>query len=170
MWSTTGNIAAGSSSKTVQSAPPTRVLVDPQSGNIQTDLAGLATGGGIGVLATVTGVAPGNVDLIAVIGTVDAGDAGIRATGNLNIAATAVLNASNISVSGSSTGTPTAPTVSAPNIGGLASASATAGASTSSADMAAKEQAKNQASTTKEELPSIIVVDVLGYGAGEEGQ
>ncbi len=170
IWSSTGNIAAGSSAKTVQSAPPTRVLIDPQSGNIQTDLAGLATGGGIGVLATVTGVAPGNVDLIAPVGTVDAGDAGIRATGNLNIAATAVLNASNISVSGTSTGTPTAPTVTAPNISGLAAASNTGGAANSAADTIAKETAKNQAAPTNEELPSIIVVDVLGYGAGEEGQ
>ncbi|MFZ2280014.1 MAG: filamentous hemagglutinin family protein, partial [Prosthecobacter sp.] len=76
IWSTTGDIAAGSSSKTVQSAPPTRVLIDPQSANVATDLAGLATGGGIGVLATVVGVRPGNVDLIAPIGAVDAGDAG----------------------------------------------------------------------------------------------
>ena len=28
------------------------MLVDPQSGNVETDLAGLATGGGIGVLPT----------------------------------------------------------------------------------------------------------------------
>jgi filamentous hemagglutinin len=44
---------------------------------------------------------------------IDAGDAGIRATGNLNIA---VLNASNISIGGTSAGTPSAPSVSAPNI------------------------------------------------------
>ena len=67
----------------MKSAPPTRVLIDPQSGAVQTDLAGLATGGGIGVLATVAGVAPGNVDLIAPVGVVDAGDAGIRSSGNL---------------------------------------------------------------------------------------
>ena len=59
IWSSEGDIAAGASSKTVASAPPTRVLIDPQSGDVKTDLAGLATGGGIGVLATVAGVAPG---------------------------------------------------------------------------------------------------------------
>ena len=59
----------------VQSAPPTQVLVDPQSADVQTDLAGLATGGGIGVLATLAGVAPGNVDLIAPVGVIDAGRA-----------------------------------------------------------------------------------------------
>ena len=53
IWSTNGSIDAGASSKTVQSAPPTRVIVDPQSADVDTDLAGLATGGGIGVLAAV---------------------------------------------------------------------------------------------------------------------
>ncbi len=138
IWSSTGDIAAGSSSKTVQSAPPTRVIIDPQSANVQTDLAGLATGGGIGVLTTVVGVPPGDVDLIAPVGVVDAGDAGIRSSGNLNIAATAVLNASNISVAGTSTGTPSAPAVSAPNIGGLSAASSAAGSSSSAAEAAAK--------------------------------
>ena len=52
IWSSSGDIAAGASPKTVTSAPPTRVLIDPQSGDVETDLAGLATGGGIGVLAT----------------------------------------------------------------------------------------------------------------------
>jgi len=41
---------------------------------------------------------------------------------NLNIAATKVLNADNIQVSGSSSGTPTVVTPAAPNIGGLSSA------------------------------------------------
>ena len=115
IWSTTGDIAAGASSKTVQSAPPTRVLIDPQSGDVKTDLAGLATGGGIGVLDTVAGVPPGDVDLIAPAGTVDAGDAGIRVSGNLNISAVQVLNAGNIAVSGVSAGVPT---VAAPNLAG----------------------------------------------------
>ena len=119
IWSSRGDIAAGASSKTVQSAPPTRVVFDPQSASVKTDLAGLATGGGIGVLESVAGVAPGNVDLIAPTGTIDAGDAGIRSTGKLNVAATQILNASNIQAGGGSTGTPTA-SVSAPNLGSLA--------------------------------------------------
>ena len=106
IWSSEGNIAAGASSKTVQSAPPTRVLVDPQSGEVKTDLAGLATGGGIGVLTTVAGVPPGDVDLIAPAGTIDAGDAGIRVSGNINLAALQVLNVGNIQVQGASAGVP----------------------------------------------------------------
>jgi Filamentous haemagglutinin family outer membrane protein len=42
-------------------------------------------------------------------GTVDAGDAGIRVSGNLVIAAFQVLNANNIQVQGTSVGVPTGP-------------------------------------------------------------
>jgi len=167
IWSTDGNIAAGASSKTVQSAPPTRVLIDPQSGDVKTDLAGLATGGGIGVLESVAGVAPGDVDLIAPAGTVDAGDAGIRVSGNLNISAAVILNASNISVGGASTGTPPPPA--APNIGGLTAGANTAGAATSSANDIARQQAGNQAGG-QQDVPSIITVEVLGYGDGTQGE
>ncbi len=164
IWSSTGNIAAGSASKTVQSAPPTRVLVDPQSGNIEPDLAGLATGGGIGVLATVPGVPIGNVSLIAPAGTVDAGDAGIRATGKVDIAATQVLNATAISSGGRHESL-------APrrHRRRLVSSSITAASNTSSASAnAAAEVAKQGHSPVQqEEFPSIITVEVLGYGGGD---
>lgn len=161
IWSTTGNIAAGASSKTVQSAPPTRVLIDPQSGAVQTDLAGLATGGGIGVLETVSGALPSDVDLIVPNGTVDAGDAGIRASGNLSIAAVQVLNAGNIQVGGKSTGLPT---VTAPNVAGLSAASSAAGAGSNAANEVARQQQQNSAGQQISSLPSIITVEVLGYG------
>ncbi len=165
IWSSQGDIAAGASAKTVQSAPPTRVLVDPQSATVQTDLAGLATGGGIGVLATVQGVVPGDVDLIAPKGSIDAGDAGIRVSGNLNVAALTVLNADNIQVAGASIGTSSAPVVAAPSLGGFAAPSGAATASSAVTDEAAK---RNRTQTTPvEELPSIITVEVLGYGGGD---
>jgi len=169
IWSSTGDIAAGTSSKTVQSAPPTRVLIDPQSANVATDLAGLATGGGIGVLATVAGVAPANVDLIAPIGAVDAGDAGIRATGNLNIAATIVLNSANISVGGTSAGTPAAVSVAAPSLGGLAAASSSAAAGTSAANSQAPKDDKEEQALGQDQ-PSFITVQVIGYGGGDGGE
>lgn len=161
IWSSAGDIAAGASSKTVQSAPPTRVLIDPQTGELKVDLGGLATGGGIGVLASVEGVEPGSVDLIAPAGVVDAGDAGIRATGNLSIAATQVLNADNISVGGSAAGVSTAPIVATPNISGL-----TAGATANAANNSAAQNMANQADPTADHggAPSIITVEVLGYG------
>ena len=164
IWSTLGDIAAGASSKTVQSAPPTRVLLDPQSGDVKTDLAGLATGGGIGVLQTVTSVPPGDVDLIAPNGSIDAGDAGIRASGNLNISAVQVLNASNIQVGGASNGTPA---VAISSLGNLQmAAQTTTPTTTTGADerVAAQQRA---AQSQQQDLPSLITVEVIGYGGGD---
>jgi len=166
IWSSQGDIAAGTAAKTVVSAPPTRVTFDSTSAEVQTDLGGLATGGGIGVLASVAGVAPGSVTLIAPVGTVDAGDAGIRATGDITIAAATVINADNISAGGSTVGVPATPTVAAPNIAGLSSASSSTGAANSAATQVAN-QARPE--PTPEETPSVIAVEVLGYGGGEEG-
>jgi filamentous hemagglutinin len=162
IWSTVGDIDAGASSRTVQSAPPTRVLVDSQSANVQTDLAGLATGGGIGVLETVIGAPPGNVDLIAPVGTVNAGDAGIRSSGNINVAAAQVLNANNIQAAGSSTGVPTS---SVPNISAAVAAASAGGASQNAANAAATRQQPSQ--SQQEDLPSIISVEVIGYGGDD---
>jgi filamentous hemagglutinin family protein len=163
IWSSTGDIAAGASAKTVKSAPPTRVLIDPQSADVKTDLAGLATGGGIGVLATVEGVPPGAVDLIAPDGVVDAGDAGIRASGTVSIAATKVLNASNINAA-TTVGVPSsAPPPAAPPPAPPASNSTAA--TNSAANEIASQAARQQ--NTQNDTPSVFDVEVVGYGGGE---
>jgi filamentous hemagglutinin family protein len=163
MWSSNGDIAAGSSSRTIQSAPPTRVIVDPQSASVETDLAGLATGGGIGVLATVAGVEAGDVDLIAPTGVIDAGDAGIRVTGNINLAAVQVVNAGNISAGGSTSGAPAA--VSPPSVSATTNASnAAAAAGNETTEPADQNTAKLEEAEVEE--PSLITVEVLGYGGG----
>ena len=164
VWSTLGSIAAGSGSKTVHAAPPTRVLINPQSATVENDLAGLATGSGIGVLATLVGVPPGDVDLIAPAGTIDAGDAGIRASGNVSVAALHVVNASNIQASGTTSGVPV---VAPPNISGLTSASSSTAASSSAASSVAASQ-QNATQTQAAEIPSLIDVEVLGYGGGDD--
>ncbi len=164
IWSSKGDIAAGSAAKTVRSAPPTRVLIDPQSASVETDLSGLATGGGIGVLQTVPDAPAGNVDLIAPEGVIDAGDAGIRSAGNLNLAAASVLNAANIQTGGAVAGAP----VAAPslNLGALSSANTTAAAAGGS-DLVPGSTAA-AAAAAAERLPSIYNVEVIGYGGGEE--
>jgi hypothetical protein len=165
MWSSFGNIAAGSAPRTVVTAPPTRVVIDVTSGSVQTDLGGLATGGGIGVLAAVEGVKPGNVDLIAPEGFVDAGDAGIRVTGNLNIAAQVVINAGNISAGGTTTGTsvsaPAAPSVSA-----VSNASNASAATSAAVTQPAQESTNEAPPAPPAEVTSDFSVEVIGYGGG----
>jgi hypothetical protein len=163
IWSSQGDIAAGTSSRTVQSAPPTRVIIDPQSAAVQTDLAGLATGGGIGVLATIQGVNPGDVDLIAPSGIIDAGDAGIRVSGNINLAAVQVVNSGNIAAGGTSSGG--AVSVAAPSVAAITTASNTA-ANTSPASSATPENPQERQRETDAVEPSIITVEVIGYGGG----
>ena len=164
IWSTLGDIAAGTSSKTVQSAPPTRVLIDPQSANVKTDLSGLATGGGIGALETVSGVAPSDIDLIAPSGAIDAGDAGIRASGNLTISAIQVLNASNIQVGGATTGAP----VSMPSgFGSLTISVQTPQLQAGPSSPEQLEAERRREADQQQDVPSFITVEVVGYGGGD---
>jgi hypothetical protein len=140
---------------------------------VQTDLAGLATGGGIGVLAAVAGVTAGNVDLIAPIGFIDAGDAGIRSTGNLNLAAKEILNADNILVGGIAVGAPpaappaAAPAAAPPASAPPAGANSAAAANNNTADTASRN---NAAAGQGDQAPSIFSIDILGYGGGDGGE
>ncbi len=85
-------------------------------------------------------------------------------TGNLNIAAVRVLNADNIQVAGTSSGTPTPVVPAAPNISGITQANA----ATASTASAAEENAKrNQPPPPLEPEDSTITVEVLGYGGGD---
>ena len=133
---------------------------------MKTDLAGLATGGGIGVLATVAGTAPGDVDLIAPKGAVDAGDAGIRSSGNLTIAAAQVLNASNIAVAGTSAGTPAAAPA-APAVSAPAPPPPPPGNTKTAADPTAGAQEAERNAAVQQLPVSEVTVEVLGYGGSD---
>ncbi|THF60457.1 filamentous haemagglutinin family protein [Pseudothauera rhizosphaerae] len=152
-WSAEGDINAGRGAKTtVVYTPPLRVY--DQWGNVTLSPQTPSTGAGIATLNPIPEVPPGDVDLIAPLGTIDAGEAGIRVSGNVNLAALQVVNAENIQVQGEATGLPVVASV---NIGALTSASAAA----NSATQAAQDMARNQ---TRQARPSIISVQVLGFG------
>ncbi len=120
-----------------------------------------STGAGIGTLNPIPQVPRGNINLIAPLGTVNAGEAGIRVSGNINVAALHVVNAANIQVQGTATGIPTTAAV---NTGALSAASAASSAVTSLAEDLAK---RAQPQPVPQDIPSIITVQVVGFGGGE---
>src|SRR5258708_8409714 len=106
IWSATGDINAGIGAKgTVIFAPP-GIVYDNYS-DIVLAPTGPRSGAGIGTLAPIPNVPPGNVNLIAPLGTIDAGEAGIRASANANLPAPVTLTSTNISAPRNTTRTPT---------------------------------------------------------------
>ncbi|GAA0916124.1 hypothetical protein GCM10009552_34300 [Rothia nasimurium] len=154
IWSSNGDINAGQGAKTTAEIPPPVYVCDNDAW-CRLDARGQVSGAGIATLQTVEGAPPGSVYLIAPRGTVDAGDAGIRVSGDIFIAAARVANADNIQVKGESLGIPVVASV---NIGALNAASAAAGAATK----AAEETARKQQNDARDKLPSVISVHVLG--------
>ncbi|WP_162988116.1 filamentous haemagglutinin family protein [Alcaligenes aquatilis] len=155
-WSAEGDINAGrGSSTTIVYTPPRRVY--DQWGNVTLSPQVPSTGAGIATLNPIAEVEPGDIDLIAPLGTIDAGEAGIRVSGNVNVAALQVLNADNIQVQGDSTGVPV---IAAVNVSALSSASAAA----SSAASAAQDTVARSRAEARQNLPSVINVQILGFG------
>ncbi|QVQ26998.1 filamentous haemagglutinin family protein [Achromobacter deleyi] len=155
-WSAQGDINAGRGSKTtVLYTPPKRVY--DAVGNVTLSPSAPSTGAGIATLAPLPEVPAGDVDLYAPLGTIDAGEAGIRVSGNVNFIAQHVVNADNIKVQGESAGVPVAASV---NTGALSSASAAA----TSAVNAAQDSAQRAQNAARQNQPSVISVQILGYG------
>ena len=163
VWSTEGNIDAGRGAKTSISAPPPTITFDANGEPTVTFPAALF-GSGIQTLATSPGVGPGDVDLFAPHGVVNANDAGIVA-GNLTVAATAVLGSSNITVSGASVGVPVAVTGLGASVAGAASSAG--GAATSMAETGAAGGHGESASTPAADS-AFAWLEVFVTGLGEE--
>lgn len=106
IWSSYGGIDAGKGAKTSFVVPPPLITYD-SNGIPTVEYPGIASGSGIGALQTDVNVAAGSVELYAPTGTVNAGEAGIRAQ-NVTIAAARVLGAENITATGSVSGAPVA--------------------------------------------------------------
>ena len=158
IWSSNGDINAGQGAKTTSEIPPPNYLCTVDAW-CRLDARGQVSGAGIATLQTVPGAQEGSVYLVAPRGTVDAGDAGIRVSGNLIVAAARVANADNIQVQGEKIGVPVAQSV---NVGALNAANAAA----SAVSKAAEDMAKQQQDDARSKLPSVISVQVLGAGDG----
>lgn len=164
LWASEGNIDAGKGAKTASAAPPPVILTD-EYGNTIVNPSGAVVGSGIGQLLTKTGIEPGTVDLIAPEGEVNAGDAGIRSAGNLNIAALRVVGADNIKVGGLSSGVPLVDSGSLSN--SLSGMSAVADTAKSTTEEVTRKIA--DASDTSQQLkvsfkPTFISVEVTCMG------
>jgi hypothetical protein len=150
--SQTSNIDAGRGAKTASSAPPPIVTISA-NGIVQIDVSSSISGSGIATLQTKTGQLPSNVYPIAPRGTFDAGDAGVRSSGSVEVTANLVLNGNNITASGSISGSQVpvaaAPAPSAP--ASSASTQQTKASQTAAPDTGRKETALN--------------VELLGYGS-----
>jgi filamentous hemagglutinin family protein len=163
-WSAEGDINAGRGSKTtVVYTPPKREYDTWGNVTLSSDVP--STGAGIATLAPIAEVPAGDIDLIAPLGTIDAGEAGIRVSGDVNIAALHVVNADNIVSQGKSTGIPV---VAAVNVAALTNASAAA----STAVAAAQDAMQRERAVARQNLPSVFTVRVLGFGnePAEEGK
>ncbi len=162
VWATRGDIDAGRGAKTAVSAPPPTITIDT-NGQLIVSFPAALTGSGIQTLATSEGTEPGDVDLFAPRGVVNAGDAGIVA-GNLTIGATAVLGADNIKVSGVAVGVP----VDAGGLGASLSGVSSQASSASSAVGGSLDDTAGQQSQAPLAQAALSWLEVFVLGLGEE--
>jgi filamentous hemagglutinin family protein len=147
-----GNIDAGKGAKTAQSTPPPVIKTD-EKGNTVVDISGSISGSGIATLRTSPDVPASSVYPIAPRGTFDAGDAGVRSSGDFFVVAQTVLNASNIAAAGSVSGTKT---TDASGLGGAVAAPANTPVT--------KTDALSNPAGTDPNAASSLTVELLGYG------
>ncbi len=161
IWSDKGDIDAGKGSKTASATPPPRLRLN-KDGRLFFDITDSVTGSGIGTLLSKEGVRPGDVDLIAPAGVVNAGDAGIRAKGDIFIPGL-VVGGDNIRAGGTITGVPVSDSGA---FAGALSGVSNLGADTSKiAEKATQDLSASAANPVKNTFrPSFLTVEVIGFG------
>ena len=158
-WSSNGDVDAGRGSKTALSVPPPIVTFDSQ-GNAKFEISGSLAGSGIRAFASSEGVMPGDVDLFAPNGEINAGDAGIGG-GNITLGATAIIGADNIDVGGVSVGVPVADTSSlAAGLTGISNLSS----SVSKMAEASASSLGGEGDMNGNETLGFLSVEILGFG------
>jgi hypothetical protein len=158
-----GNLEAGKGAKTASSAPPPLIVIG-KDGSITVDVSGSVAGSGIATLSTKPGQPISDVNTVAPRGYVDAGDAGIQSTGNVNINSPQVRNADNIAASSGVSNAQAPAVVAAP-----AAPPPPPPAASSAGDDAKKSLANTNTGTALANLS----VELLGFGdvsAGTAGQ
>jgi len=164
IWSTLGSIDAGNGSKSSLSVPPPSISIS-STGQVTLNFgSSLAAGSGIRTIQTSDSVPPGNVDLDAPVGTVNAGDAGIAASGNINIAAAHVIGASNISFGGTAAGVP----ADVSSLGASLSGASSAAAGTTTSSTGAAEEGGPAKQVAPIAGAALSWLDVFVTGLGEE--
>ncbi|MBT0962712.1 two-partner secretion domain-containing protein [Denitromonas iodatirespirans] len=113
-WSSLADIDGGSSPKTAAATP--QPTLRPKGDSFELDVSASVSGGGIATLKKLPTVRNAPVRLYAPNGVVDAGDAGIRVSGDLEIGAQQIIGADNISVGGSLSSSASAPPPAAPAV------------------------------------------------------
>ena len=150
MWSSNGDLNAGQGPRSASNFPPISVRFD-LDGFSQVDSAGSVSGAGIGAFRRHPDDPVSSVILIAPAGLVDAGDAGVRAAGDVLVAAARVANSDAFSAGGSISGVPAQ--------GASPAAAAPAGANSAVAAQGGGARDGNDNADKR----SIITVDVLGF-------
>ncbi|MGB6354280.1 MAG: filamentous hemagglutinin family protein [Steroidobacteraceae bacterium] len=169
LWASNGSIDAGNGAKSASGAPPP-VIETSASGTVFVNPVNDVSGSGIGQLLTGPNETAGLVNLIAPNGDVNAGDAGIRVAGNLNIAAVQVIGAGNISVVGTSTGVPVSEAGAL--AGALSGANSLGDASKNAVDQLSQDlgSAANYQQLTDNLQPTFISVKMFCLGVQCETQ
>jgi filamentous hemagglutinin family protein len=153
IWSSSGDINAGIGAKTTVVYNPPELIYDDVGDITETPPAN-TSGAGIATLQPLPDVPAGDVTLIAPGGTIDPGEAGVRVSGNLTLAAAHVVT-TNIAVGGK---TATATVSSAPSLATSEAAGSTAGAAASAAE------SSGQRNNGPADTASVVDVEVVSIG------